>query len=92
MNVKALLKKVGAPAGKYDLDQVEDGIEVELEHCNPGKSYKDMCSGETDALRIALAHLDEIPDYYERLEEMEKAAKKRNKKTALLALKGEDED
>jgi len=49
---------------KHDPKQLKMGIEVEMEHTtNPIISRK-----------IALDHLKEIPDYYTRLDEMEKAA------------------
>jgi len=50
------------------------GIEVELEH-----GTRDSQTNVTDddpamTGKIALAHLKEIPDYYTRLDEMEKSA------------------
>ena len=50
------------------------GLKVELEH--------GLCDSQTNVTnddevmtgKIALAHLKEIPDYYTRLEEMEKEA------------------
>jgi len=49
---------------QHDAKQLEMGIKVEMEHTtNPIISRK-----------IALDHLVEIPDYYTRLDEMEKAA------------------
>jgi hypothetical protein len=44
--------------------QLKRGIEVETEHTHDRKISK----------RIALHHLDEIPDYYDRLDKMEKEA------------------
>lgn len=46
--------------------QIEKGIQVEKEHT----------SSEAEAKRIAMDHLVEIPDYYDRLLAMEKGAKK----------------
>jgi len=49
---------------KHDPKQLEMGIKVEMEHTtNPIISRK-----------IALDHLEEIPDYYTRLDKMEKEA------------------
>jgi len=48
----------------FDLDQLIKGIKVETEHTND----KDI------ALKIAMDHLHEIPDYYTRLEKMEREA------------------
>lgn len=49
---------------KYDPDQILKGIEIEMEHT------KDPAV----ALEIAMDHLEEIPDYYDRLDDMEKEA------------------
>lgn len=56
----------GQKITKYDLRQLLMGIDVELEHT------KDRMR----ALEIAMDHLEEIPDYYTRLEKMEKDAEK----------------
>jgi hypothetical protein len=58
----------------FDLEQFRKGMEVELEHGrqDPATNVTDddpMLTG-----KIALAHLNEFPDYYDRLEEMERAA------------------
>ena len=52
------------PDSKYDPEQVAEGIETELEHTDDIDEAKE----------IAKDHLEEIPDYYERLEEMEEEA------------------
>lgn len=58
------LKHGDDPDDKYDSKQLERGIEVEKEHIdNPVISKM-----------IAKAHLAEIPDYYTRLDKMEKEA------------------
>lgn len=58
-----------------DEDEFHRGLNVELEHGKKGKGTN--LTG--DALRptalIALAHLNEIPDYYTRLKKMEDGAK-----------------
>ena len=56
----------------YDLADVRDGMNVELEH---GTRFPDLdVSGDDPVitLKIALAHLREFPDYYQRLEVMER--------------------
>jgi hypothetical protein len=54
----------------YTIDDLKKGIEVEKEH-------KDITKGDlTMTAKIALAHLNEFPDYYEALEEMEEKLKK----------------
>lgn len=57
---------------RYGLEEVRDGMNVELEH---GTRFPDLdVSGDDPVitLKIALAHLREFPDYYERLEVMER--------------------
>lgn len=58
----------------FDVDQFWRGMHVELEH-----GTRDLLTNVTgdDKLitgKIALAHLKEFPDYYDRLEKMEKEA------------------
>ena len=58
----------------FDLEELRHGMDVELEH-----GRRDPATDVTDddpvtTAKIALAHLREIPDYYERLAEMEAAA------------------
>jgi hypothetical protein len=48
----------------FDLDQLIMGIKVEQEHT----------TDKYTALEISMDHLEEIPDYYTRLEEMEEKA------------------
>lgn len=71
-------KKIGEELGikwdKFDVDQYRRGMQVELEH-----GTQDPVTNVTnDDLhitgKIALAHLNEIADYYDRLEKMEKEA------------------
>ena len=50
---------------QYDYEQVAMGIDVEMEHTDNPEI----------ALYIVFNHLDEFPDYYSRLEEMEELAK-----------------
>ncbi len=59
---------------RYDLEDVRAGMNVELEH---GTRFPDLdVSGDDPVItaKIALAHLREFPDYYERLEVMEREA------------------
>ena len=67
-------KKLGIKWDRFDVDQFRRGMNVELEH---GKRDADTNVSKDDPLitgKIALAHLKEFPDYYERLEKMEKEA------------------
>jgi len=57
---------------RYGLEDVRDGMNVELEH---GTRFPDLdVSGDdpVTTMKIALAHLREFPDYYQRLEVMER--------------------
>jgi hypothetical protein len=59
----------------FDVEQFRVGMNVELEH-----GLHDMLTNVTDddphvTAKIALAHLNEFPDYYIRLERMEEEAK-----------------
>lgn len=56
---------------EFDVDQFTKGMNVELEH---GKRYKVTSvtyDNELKTGKVALAHLNEFPDYYTMLEEME---------------------
>lgn len=54
---------------RIDLRQFRKGLEVELEH-------RDVTHGAYVLTgKIALAHLKELPDYYTRLEKMEKGGR-----------------
>jgi len=69
-------KKLGIKWDKFDLNQFVMGMNVELEH---GTRTKLTNVTNDDALltgKIALAHLLEFPDYYDRLEKLEKEADK----------------
>lgn len=67
-------EKLGIKWDKFDVDQFRRGMDVELEH-----GSRDPLTNVTDddiliTGKIALAHLNEFPDYYDRLEKMEKEA------------------
>ena len=51
---------------KVDLKEFTMGMNVELEHTNVTKGNLKLTG------KITLAHLEELPDYYTRLKEMEK--------------------
>ena len=60
----------------FDVEQFRMGMDVELEH-----GLQDASTNVTDddavfTGKIALAHLNEFPDYYTRLERMEEEAKR----------------
>ena len=60
----------------FDVEQFRKGMEVELEHGL--HDPRTNVSGDDPVVtgKIALAHLNEFPDYYIRLERMEQEAKR----------------
>ncbi len=73
-------REIGARIGidwssaPFDVEQFRSGMDVELEH-----GLHDLVTNVTDddplvTGKIALAHLNEFPDYYTRLEKMEAEA------------------
>jgi Mn-dependent DtxR family transcriptional regulator len=74
-------RRLGAEIGidwdtaPFDVEEFRSGMDVELEH-----GLHDVLTNVTDddpqvTAKIALAHLNEFPDYYTRLERMEEEAK-----------------
>ena len=71
---KALAEQLSVDWTHFDVEQFTMGVNVELEH---GK--RDALTNVTDddpltTAKIALAHLTEFPDYYTRLDKLEKEA------------------
>ncbi len=67
-------KALGIDWSKFDVEQFRMGMDVELEH---GLADPHTNVTSDDPLltgKIALAHLNEFPDYYTRLGKMEKEA------------------
>ena len=75
-------RRVGAEIGidwtsaAFDVEQFRMGMDVELEH-----GLHDLVTNVTDSDpivtgKIALAHLNEFPDYYTRLARMEEEARR----------------
>jgi hypothetical protein len=76
-DAQAALERIGIDleAEGLTLTAVTAGMNVELEH---GSRFPDLDVTGNDPIvsaKIALAHLREIPDYYERLEHMETQAR-----------------
>jgi hypothetical protein len=73
-------KQVGEQIGidwesaPFDVEQFRAGMDVELEHGthDPGTNVTE--DDPTVTGKIALAHLNEFPDYYTRLQKMEAEA------------------
>lgn len=75
-------QKLGIDFSKvgYELEQFRHGMDIELEHgtVDPNTNVTNddpMLTG-----KIALAHLNELPDYYIRLDEMEEEGEEALKK------------
>jgi hypothetical protein len=72
---KEIGEKLGIDWSKFDIEQFRMGMDVELEH-----GLRDAHTNVTDddpltTGKITLAHLNEYPDYYTRLDKMETGAK-----------------
>ena len=71
---KSIGEKLGIKWDRFDIEQFRRGMDVELEH---GKIDELTNVSNDDPLttgKIALAHLNEFPDYYDRLDKMEEEA------------------
>jgi len=75
-------QRVGAEIGidwdsaPFDVEQFRKGMEVELEHGLRDPATNVTSDDPVVTGKIALAHLNEFPDYYTRLERMEEQAKR----------------
>ncbi|MBU2540881.1 MAG: hypothetical protein KJ593_03165 [Candidatus Omnitrophica bacterium] len=71
-------KKIGEQLGikwdKFDVEQFRQGMDVELEHGLRDQTTNVTGNDPLTTGKIALAHLEEFPDYYTRLAKMEKEA------------------
>lgn len=71
---KLIGDKLGINWDKFDVDQFMRGMNVELEHGKKDPTTNVSNDEPIITGKIALAHLREYPDYYDRLEKMEKEA------------------
>ena len=71
---KKIGDKLSIKWDKFDVDQFMRGMNVELEHGLRDPSTNVSNDDPMITGKIALAHLNEIPDYYNRLEKMEEDA------------------
>ncbi len=73
-------KQVGEALGidwsRFDVEQFRRGMDVELEHGTEDPNTNVTDDDRMTTGKIALAHLNEFPDYYTRLEAMEEQAHK----------------
>lgn len=73
---KKIGDKLGIKWDKWDVEQFRSGMDVELEHGSRDPHTNVTNDDPVITGKIALAHLNEFPDYYKRLEEMEEEADK----------------
>jgi len=72
---KKIGEKLGIKWDRFDVEQFTMGMNVELEHGTRDKATNVTNDDPLTTGKIALAHLDEFPDYYERLDKLEEEAK-----------------
>jgi hypothetical protein len=60
----------------FDVEEFRAGMEVELEHGSHDPTTNVTGDDPIVTGKIALAHLNEFPDYYARLERMEQEAER----------------
>ncbi len=71
---KVLGEKLGIDWKEYDVEQFRMGLDVELEHGTVTPETNVTDDDPIMTAKIALAHLNEFPDYYTRLEVLEEEA------------------
>ena len=63
---------------RFDVEQFRMGLDVELEHGLRDPSTDVTGNDPVLTGKVALAHLNEFPDYYTRLTKMEREAKEKS--------------
>lgn len=71
---KEIGEMLGIDWSKFDVEQFRMGMDVELEHGLRNSHTNVTNDDPLTTGKIALAHLNEFPDYYTRLSKMEKEA------------------
>jgi len=71
---KQIGEKLGIDWRKFDVEQYRMGLDVELEHGLVDPHTNVTNDDPIMTGKIALAHLNEFPDYYTRLGKMEREA------------------
>jgi len=69
---KTIGEEMGIDWSKFDVEQFRMGMDVELEHGTRDPKTNVTSDDPLMTGKIALAHLNEFPDYYTRLAKMEK--------------------
>ncbi len=73
---KEIGEKLGITWDKFDVEQFRRGMDVELEHGSENSLTNVTDDDPLMTGKIALAHLNEFPDYYTRLDIMEEEAER----------------
>ena len=68
---KEIGEQLGITWDKFDVEQFRSGMDVELEHGTRDQQTNVSNDDPLTTGKIALAHLNEIRDYYTRLDKME---------------------
>ncbi len=66
--------EIGVDWNRFELEQFRAGMDVEFEHGSHDPQTDVTHDDPIVTGKIALAHMKEFPDYYERLERMERQA------------------
>jgi Protein of unknown function (DUF5661) len=67
---------IGVDWSRFDLEQFRAGMDVEFEHGSHDPQTDVTHDDPVTTGKIALAHMKEFPDYYERLKRMEAEAER----------------
>ena len=73
---KEIGEQLGVKWDKFNVEQFRMGMDVELEHGTINDDTNVTNDDPVTTGKIALAHLNEFPDYYTRLDKLEKEANK----------------
>jgi hypothetical protein len=71
--IRLAAKKLEINLDKYDIEQIKMGMSIELEHgsVNADKNLNVTNDEPESTLQITLAHLEEDPEYYTKLKQVE---------------------
>lgn len=69
--IRQIAADLKLPTDEAYLAQLKKGVPVEREH---DRGVLDVVQNLEDLVKIAAAHIEEIPDYYDRLKKMEDEA------------------
>jgi hypothetical protein len=67
---------IGVDWDRFDIDQFRKGMDVEFEHGSHDPQTDVTHDDPIVTGKIAFAHMKEFPDYYARLEQMEREAER----------------